>query len=109
MKDTFLANIATRVSRLCETQMYTTERMTVRNLLSAVFVKSANLWTHMRIYHTNGCFPCRDCKKEFKTKWDLKSHQAEACILKPFPCDRCGKGYERIEHLQRHKATHTAY
>ena len=43
MKDPFLANIATRVSRLCETQMYTTERMTVGNLLSAVFVKRQSL------------------------------------------------------------------
>ena len=71
--------------------------------------QSANLWTHMRVYHTNGSFPCKDCRKEFITKWDLKNHQTEACTLKPFPCDRCGKGYERIEHLQRHKATHTAY
>ena len=50
----------------------------------------------------------RGFKNVFKTKRDLKNHQTEACTLKPFPCDRCGKGYERIEHLQRHKATHTA-
>ena len=52
---------------------------------------------------------CKECKKEFKNKFLLKTHFSEHTGIKPFKCEECDAAFALRSRLIRHKKRHRGY
>jgi len=60
---------------------------------------------HVRMVHTElPEWPCPDCGKKFKRKFDLNRHRVTVHLgVRNFPCDLCGKRFADMKDMTRHK------
>merc|ERR1719282_1835214 len=60
---------------------------------------------HVRMVHTDlPEWPCPDCGKKFKRKFDLNRHRVTVHLgVRNFPCDLCGKRFADMKDMNRHK------
>jgi len=60
---------------------------------------------HVRMVHTElPEWPCPDCGKRFKRKFDLNRHRVTVHLgVRNFPCDLCGKRFADMKDMTRHK------
>merc|ERR1719402_208213 len=60
---------------------------------------------HVRMVHTDlPEWPCPDCGKKFKRKFDLNRHRVTVHLgVRNFPCDLCGKRFADMKDMTRHK------
>lgn len=60
---------------------------------------------HVRMVHTDMPeWPCPDCGKKFKRKFDLNRHRVTVHLgVRNFPCDLCGKRFADMKDMTRHK------
>lgn len=69
------------------------------------FTRFFNLKTHL-LTHLGDArerpFQCLECGARFLRVHDLERHQATHGIKKGYICNGCGKGYSRIDALNRH-------
>merc|ERR1719474_2109847 len=63
------------------------------------------LGLHVRMVHTElPEWPCPDCGKKFKRKFDLNRHRVTVHLgVRNFPCDLCGKRFADMKDMTRHK------
>lgn len=52
-------------------------------------------------------FPCEECGKVFNRKDNLKNHMRLHSGAKPFVCTICNKSFRQAAHLYRHTKSHT--
>ena len=64
-----------------------------------------DLFTQVRMVHTElPEWPCPDCGKKFKRKFDLNRHRVTVHLgVRNFPCDLCGKRFADMKDMTRHK------
>lgn len=60
---------------------------------------------HVRMVHSElPEWPCPDCGKRFKRKFDLNRHRVTVHLgVRNFPCDLCGKRFADMKDMTRHK------
>ena len=60
---------------------------------------------HVRMVHTDHPeWPCPDCGKKFKRKFDLNRHRVTVHLgVRNFPCDLCGKRFADMKDMTRHR------
>ncbi|CAG2166459.1 unnamed protein product [Oppiella nova] len=54
-------------------------------------------------------YVCNDCRKCFKTKFQLKIHGFQHSGVKPFECNKCDKQLATKSKLKSHMKTHDGY
>lgn len=55
---------------------------------------------------TNQAFPCNECGKVFQKPYNLKSHMKTHSSEKPFKCSTCSKTFARSHDKKRHELLH---
>lgn len=83
----------------------------IENLVCGVCNETFNseylLMRHVK-RHGIMTFACELCKKEFRTKRQMKEHVLSLHVgVKPFKCEQCDKVFARKYHLERHVMIHT--
>lgn len=89
----------------------TVHKKEIENLVCGVCNETFNseylLMRHVK-RHGIMTFACELCKKEFKTKRQMKEHVLSLHVgVKPFKCEQCDKVFARKYHLERHVMIHT--
>lgn len=53
---------------------------------------------------------CTECNVEFSTKRELTQHIIKChSNIQPLICDKCGKAFKKIGHLNAHLVAHEKY
>ena len=76
-------------------------------LCEKAFKWKSSLNCHVEAAHSKSApsFMCEECSHPFKDKNNLAKHMFTHKAEKPHTCDKCGKGWIRLDFLKNHKCT----
>ncbi|XP_023224633.1 oocyte zinc finger protein XlCOF6-like [Centruroides sculpturatus] len=84
-----------------------TNRKNQCDICKKEFASKYSLKSHERIHTGEGLLSCRFCNRKFNYSSNLNTHVKIHTGEKSFMCDHCKRSFTQKEHLIRHLRTHT--